>query len=84
MNMRNITLLASVLYLSGCASIGTVNGVDVTEVDNNRKLMTAVGTIVVVGAIAGALGKQNQKSKCDNNRAGFWQDHSTGKIYTCP
>ena len=81
--MRNIAILTSIVYLSGCASIGTVNGVDVTEVDNNRKLMTAVGTIVVVGAIAGALGKQNQKSKCDNNRAGFWQDHSTGKIYTC-
>ena len=82
--MRNIAILTSIVYLSGCASIGTVNGVDVTEVDNSKKLLTTVGTIVVVGAIAGALGKQNQKSKCDNNRAGFWQDHSTGKIYTCP
>jgi len=34
-------------------------------------------------AVAGYLGKENQKSKCENNRAGFWQDHSTGKIYTC-
>jgi hypothetical protein len=40
--------------------------------------------IIVVGAIAGAIGKSNQKSKCENNRAGFWQDHNTGKIYTCP
>jgi hypothetical protein len=77
-------LLLTTLSLTGCATIGNVNGVDVSEVDNNKKLLTAVGTIVVVGALAGALGKQNQKSKCDNNRAGFWQDHSTGKIYTCP
>jgi hypothetical protein len=82
--MRKLAILTSVLYLSGCATIGSVNGVDITEVDNNKKLLTTVGTIVVVGALAGALGKANQKSKCDNNRAGFWQDHSTGKIYTCP
>ena len=82
--IRKIAIVSSVLYLSGCATIGTVNGVDVTEVDNSKKLLTTVGTIVVVGALVGALGKQNQKSKCDNNRAGFWQDHSTGKIYTCP
>ncbi len=84
MNLRNFALLTSVLYLSGCATIGTVNGVDVSEVDNNKKLLTTVGTIVVVGALLGAVGKSNQKSKCENNRAGFWQDHSTGKIYTCP
>lgn len=82
--MRNIAILTSIVYLSGCASIGTVNGVDVTEVDNSKKLLTTVGTIVVVGALVGALGKQNQQNKCANNRAGFWQDHSTGKIYTCP
>jgi hypothetical protein len=50
--------------------------------DNNTWVKT-VATIIVVGAIAGAVGKQNQNSKCANNRAGFWQDHSTGKIYTC-
>lgn len=81
--LRNLVILTSVLSLTGCATIGRVNGVDVNEVDNSKKLLTTVGTIVVVGAIAGALGKSNQKSKCDNNRAGFWQDHSTGKIYTC-
>lgn len=84
MNMRNVVILASALSLTGCATIGNVNGVDVSEVDNNKKLWTAVGTIVVVGALAGALGKENAKSKCANNRAGFWQDHNTGKIYTCP
>jgi hypothetical protein len=82
--MRKLVIFMTCLSLTGCATIGNVNGVDVSEVDNNKKLLTAVGTIVVVGALAGALGKQNQKSKCDNNRAGFWQDHSSGKIYTCP
>jgi hypothetical protein len=77
-------ILLTTLSLTGCATIGNVNGVDVSGVDNNKKLLTTVGTIVVVGVIAGAVGKSNQKSKCDNNRAGFWQDHSTGKIYTCP
>jgi hypothetical protein len=84
MKMRNIAILTSVLYLSGCATIGNVNGVDTTDVKTNKQLWTTVGTIVVVGALAGALGKENAKSKCANNRAGFWQDHSTGKIYTCP
>ena len=80
--MRNIAILTSVLYLSGCATIGNVNGVDTSNRD--QQLIKTVATIVVVGAIAGAVGRANQKSKCDNNRAGFWQDHSTGKIYTCP
>jgi hypothetical protein len=82
--MRKIAILSSVLYLSGCATIGNVNGVDTTEVKTNKQLWTTIGTIVIVGALAGALGKENAKSKCANNRAGFWQDHSTGKIYTCP
>ncbi len=77
MNLRNVALLTSVLYLSGCA---TVNG----QQTNNTDMVKTIATIVVVGAIAGHLGKQNQQSKCANNRAGFWQDHSTGKIYTCP
>ena len=75
--MRNIAILTSVLYLSGCA---TVNGQSIKSDD----MVKTVAAIIVVGAIAGAVGKQNQNSKCANNRAGFWQDHSTGKIYTCP
>jgi hypothetical protein len=78
--IRKIAILTSVLYLSGCATIGTVNGQSTKSDD----MVKTIATIVVVGAIAGAVGKSNQKSKCDNNRAGFWQDHSTGKIYTCP
>lgn len=80
MNLRNIAILTSILYLSGCATIGNVNGQSTKSDD----MVKTIATIVVVGAIAGAVGKQNQKSKCDNNRAGFWQDHNTGKIYTCP
>lgn len=74
--MRKLIILTSVLYLSGCA---TVNGQS-TKTDD---MVKTVAAIIVVGAIAGAVGKQNQSSKCANNRAGFWQDHSTGKIYTC-
>jgi len=75
--MRNIAIITSVLYLSGCA---TVNG----QQTNNTDMVKTVATIVVLGAVLGAVGKQNQQNKCANNRAGFWQDHSTGKIYTCP
>ena len=75
--MRKLVILSSVLYLSGCA---TVNGQQTKSDD----MVKTVAAIIVVGALAGALGKENAKSKCANNRAGFWQDHSTGKIYTCP
>jgi uncharacterized protein YceK len=78
--IRNIAILSSVLYLSGCATVHTVNGQSTKSDD----MVKTVAAIIVVGAIAGAVGKQNQQSKCANNRAGFWQDHSTGKIYTCP
>lgn len=77
--MKKLIVLLCAVAMTGCA---TVNGVDTT--DRDKQLVKTVATIVVVGAIAGALGKQNQQSKCANNRAGFWQDHSTGKIYTCP
>lgn len=82
--MRTFIILLCAIAISGCATIGSVNGVDTTDVKTDKQLWTTVGTIVVVGALAGALGKENAKSKCANNRAGFWQDHSTGKIYTCP
>ena len=79
--IRKIAIVTSVLYLSGCA---TVNGQDVSNKMDNQQLIKTVATIVVIGAIAGSLGKQNQKSKCDNNRAGFWVDNATGRTYTCP
>jgi hypothetical protein len=80
--MRNIAILTSVLYLSGCATIGNVNGQPVPN--DNQQFVKTVGTIIAVGLIAGAVGRANQKSKCDNNRAGFWRDNVTGNVYTCP
>lgn len=79
--MRKFILILTLISLTGCT---TINGVDTTQAQNGKQLVTAVATIVVIGALAGQLGKENMKSKCANNRAGFWQDHSTGKIYTCP
>lgn len=78
---KKLTVSVCVLSLSACT---TINGVDTTKATTNKQMITAVATIVVLGAVAGSLGKQNAESKCANNRAGFWQDHSTGKIYTCP
>lgn len=77
--MKKLIVLLCAVAMTGCA---TVNGVDTT--DRDKQLVKTVATIVVLGAVMGAVGKQNQQSKCANNRAGFWQDHSTGKIYTCP
>ena len=79
--MNKIILTLILVSLTGCT---TINGVDTTQAQNGKQLVTAVATIVVIGALTGQLGKENMKSKCANNRAGFWQDHSTGKIYTCP
>ncbi len=75
--MKNLVILITCLSLTGCA---TVNG----QSTKSEDMVKTVATIVVLGAVLGAVGKQNQQSKCANNRAGFWQDHSTGKIYTCP
>jgi len=63
--------------MTGCA---TVNG----QSTKNDDMVKTVAAIIVVGAIAGAVGKQNQNSKCANNRAGFWRDNVTGNVYTCP
>lgn len=72
--MRKLIILCSALSLTAC-----------TTTPNQKQTVDAkmvVGTIALI-AVAGYLGKENQKSKCANNKAGFWQDHSTGKIYTC-
>ena len=78
--MRKFIVMTVASMLTGC---GTINGVDTSQVDNNKQLIKAVGTIAVVALVAGAVGSSQHKSKCENNRAGFYQDHSTGKIYTC-
>lgn len=72
--IRKIAIITSVLYLSGCATA-----------PNQKQTVDAkmvIGTIALI-AVAGALGKQQHASKCANNKAGFYQDHSTGKIYNC-
>jgi len=79
--MRKLIVFTTLMSLTGCT---TINGVDTTKANNGKQLVTTVAAIVVIGALAGQLGKENMKSKCANNRAGFWQDYSTGKIYTCP
>jgi hypothetical protein len=93
--IRKIAILTSVLYLSGCATINPHNQPDQQRAigyhidreiakQDTMTILKTVGAVLVVGAIAGAVGKQNQQSKCANNRAGFWQDHNSGRIYTCP
>jgi hypothetical protein len=72
--MRKLIILSSALSLTAC-----------TTAPNQKQTVDAkmvIGTVALI-AVTGYLGKENQKSKCANNRAGFWQDHSTGKIYTC-
>lgn len=82
--MKAIITSVLLLSLTGCATTQyTVNGQELPK-HNNEQIYKTVGTIVLLGVVAGALGKQNQKSKCDNNRAGFWVDNVTGKVYTCP
>ena len=71
--MRKLIILASVLSLTACTTVPDQKPIDAKMV---------IGAVALI-AVAGYLGKENQKSKCENNRAGFWQDHSTGKIYTC-
>jgi starvation-inducible outer membrane lipoprotein len=73
--MRKLIILASALSLTACTTT--------PEGKHQIDAKMVVGTVALI-AVAGYLGKENQKSKCANNRAGFWQDHSTGKIYTCP
>jgi len=71
--MRKLIILSSVLSLTACTTAPDQKPIDAKMV---------IGAVALI-AVAGYLGKENQKSKCENNRAGFWQDHSTGKIYTC-
>lgn len=75
--MRNIIILLSGIALTGCSSVPE-------QREQQKQLVKTVATVAVVFVVAGALGKDNQKNKCDNNRAGFWQDPYSKRIYTCP
>jgi hypothetical protein len=72
--MRKLIILSSALFISGCATV-----------PNQKQTVDAkmiIGAVALI-AVAGYLGSQQHASKCANNKAGFYQDHSTGKIYTC-
>jgi hypothetical protein len=74
--MRKISVLLLSILSTGCASVPD------QKQDNMQTVKYVVGAVALV-AIAGALGKSNQQSKCANNRAGFWVDNTNGKVYTC-
>lgn len=74
--MRKISIVLLSILSTGCATTPD------QKHDNMQTVKLVVGAVALV-AIAGALGDSNQKSKCANNRAGFWVDNITGKVYTC-
>jgi hypothetical protein len=73
--MHKLIILITALSLSACTTM--------PEGKHQIDAKMVVGTVALI-AVAGYLGKENQKSKCANNRAGFWQDTYSGRIYTCP
>jgi len=72
--MRKLIVTICALSLTACATA--------PDQKQNIDAKMVIGTVALI-AVAGALGKQQHASKCANNKAGFYQDHSTGKIYTC-
>lgn len=75
--MRKLIILSSALCLTACST-------NPQQQAQQKELVKTVAVLAVIAVVANSVGDSNQKSKCANNRAGFWQDHSTGKIYTCP
>lgn len=74
--MRKLTLIVCMSLISACSSVPEQQA-------QQKQLIKTVAAIVVVGAIAGAVGASQHKSKCENNKAGFYRDNVTGNIYTC-
>jgi len=92
--MCKLIILSTALAMTGCATINPHNQPDQQRAvgyyvdreiakQDNTTLLKTVGALVILGVVANKIGDANYKSKCANNRAGFWQDHSTGKIYNC-
>ena len=79
--MKKFIIVSTLFAMTGCT---TINGVDTNKDQDGKQLVKTVATIAVVAAIAGAVGRSNQKSHCDNNRAGFWVDNVNHNVYTCP
>lgn len=82
--MRNIIVLLTAIAMTGCATVPQQTMTPEQKREQTKKLVVTVATLAVVLAVGGALGKENQKSKCANNRAGFWVDNYSGKVYACP
>lgn len=88
--MRKLIVLLLAACLSGCATIQNHDPDQMRSIEGHIKqdsvkydtVKTVLGAVALI-AIAGYVGKSQHDSKCQNNRAGFYQDHSTGKIYTC-
>jgi len=75
--MRKLIITICALSLTACSTVPE-------QREQQKELVKTVAAIAVLAVVANAVGDSNQKSKCANNKAGFYQDHSTGKIYTCP
>lgn len=75
--MRNIIIGITAIALTGCA---TTPDQKQQNMDNAKMI---IGTVALI-AIAGAVGASQHKSKCANNRAGFYRDNVSGNVYTCP
>lgn len=74
--MRNIVIISTALVLTACSNIPE-------QREQQKQLVKTVAIAAVVLAVAGSVGASQHASKCKNNTAGFYQDHSTGKIYNC-
>lgn len=74
--MRKLLLTIFCMSLSACSTVPEQH-------EQQKQLVKTVAIAAVVLAVAGSVGASQHKSKCQNNRAGFYQDHSTGKIYNC-
>lgn len=72
--MRKLIVLCSALSLTACTTVpGQKHEIDAK---------TVIGTVALIAVVA-YVGGQQHASKCANNKAGFYQDHTTGKIYNC-
>lgn len=75
--MRKLIVTLACISLTACA---TAPDQKQQKMDNAKMI---IGTVALI-AIAGAVGASQHKSKCANNRAGFWVDNVNHKVYTCP
>ena len=74
--MRKFPVLLLSMLLTGCATVPD------QQQDRMQTVKLVVGAVALV-AVAGYLGKENHKNKCQNNKAGFYVDNATGRTYTC-